>query len=52
VGPGTGTGPASFGSATLDPGQTFSITFTAAGSYNYYCTIHSYAVMHGTITVN
>lgn len=30
----------SFGSGTLLPGQTFSQTFTQAGSYPYYCKFH------------
>jgi plastocyanin len=28
-----------------------SFTFTSAGTYFYYCTIHGYAAMHGSITV-
>ena len=28
-----------------------SFTFTSPGTYTYYCTIHGYAAMHGTITV-
>jgi plastocyanin len=30
---------------------TFSRTFTAAGTYTYYCQIHGRAVMSGSITV-
>ena len=33
----------------LDANGTFSFTFTAAGTYQYFCTIHS--TMNGTITV-
>jgi plastocyanin len=33
-------------------GGTYSHTFSGAGSYTYYCTIHGYSVMHGTVTVN
>ena len=33
----------------LDANGTFSFTFTAAGAYQYFCTIHS--TMNGTITV-
>lgn len=33
----------------LDASGTFSFTFTAAGTYQYFCTIHS--SMNGTITV-
>lgn len=40
--------PASF-NQVLSPGQTFVYTFTTAGTYNYYCTFHSW--MHGTVTV-
>lgn len=28
-----------------------SFTFTSPGTYTYYCTIHGYAAMHGSITV-
>ena len=51
VGPGTGSDPA-FNSGTINPGATFAHQFLAVGTYNYYCQIHGYAVMHGTITVN
>jgi plastocyanin len=48
---GTGT-DMGFGSATLlNPGKTYTFTFTGAGTYVYYCMIHGYATMHGTITV-
>ena len=33
-------------------GATFSHTFAEPGTYVYYCTIHGYALMHGTITVS
>lgn len=33
----------------VDAGSTFSFTFTAAGTYQYFCSIHS--SMKGTITV-
>jgi plastocyanin len=32
-------------------GSSGSFTFTHAGTYTYFCTIHGYAAMHGTITV-
>jgi len=50
---GTGT-DASFGSADVAAasGTTFSHVFTAPGTYVYYCRIHGYALMHGTITVD
>lgn len=38
-------------SGTIHQGQTYSHTFTGAGTYVYYCTIHGYSQMHGTITV-
>lgn len=39
----------SFTSPALSNGQTFSHTFTKAGTYSYICSIHQY--MHGTIVV-
>ncbi len=36
-----------FSSKVLDPGQTFSYTFTAPGTYSYHCAIHP----HMTATV-
>jgi plastocyanin len=39
----------SFSSPALSDGQTFSFTFTKAGTYSYICSIHQY--MKGTITV-
>ena len=36
-------------SAALDTGQTFSFTFTTAGTYSYLCTIHPF--MTATVTV-
>ena len=47
-----GTGGDSWaGSGVLNPGATYSHTFTGTGTYVYYCSIHGYAAMHGTITV-
>jgi plastocyanin len=37
-----------FGSSILSPGQTFSYTFSNAGTFNYHCLIHP---MTGTIQV-
>ncbi|MEU5263920.1 cupredoxin family copper-binding protein [Amycolatopsis sp. NPDC021455] len=42
-------GPEKFTSPTLQTGQTFSHTFTKAGTYSYYCAIHP--DMKATITV-
>lgn len=50
VGPGTGSDPA-FNSGLIASGKTFSLEFHGAGTYNYYCMVHGYAIMHGTITV-
>jgi plastocyanin len=37
-------------SGNLAPGQSFSFTFTSAGSFPYHCTIHPF--MHGTVNVS
>jgi LPXTG-motif cell wall-anchored protein len=49
---GTGT-DAAFTAAhiPLPASGTAKFTFTQPGTYVYYCTIHGYALMHGTITV-
>lgn len=47
---GTGTDP-KFRSPTINPGRTFTFTFHHAGTYRYYCKVHGYGAMHGTITV-
>jgi plastocyanin len=39
-----------FNSGNLPPGQTFSQTFTTAGTYAYHCNIHPF--MTGTVTVS
>jgi len=44
----TGTN-SSFGSGFLNPGDSFTHTFTAPGTYPYKCTIHSW--MAGTVVV-
>ena len=49
-GPGSGT-DSTFTSATIAPNGTFTHTFNGTGTYNYYCAIHGFAIMHGTITV-
>jgi plastocyanin len=49
--------PANTGSQTFSNpmgaanGSTESVTFTSAGTYTYYCMIHGYVAMHGTIIV-
>ncbi len=46
----TGTGSsASIKSPTLNNGQSYTVTFTKRGTYQYVCSIHPY--MKGTITV-
>ncbi len=53
AGHGGGTGTDSgFGIASLGSGQQYAFTFDAPGTYVYYCTIHGYAVMHGTVSVH
>ena len=48
-GTGTDTG---FGSpGTIAAGGTYKFIFVGKGTYTYYCTLHGYATMHGTITV-
>ena len=47
-----GTGTDSWpGSGIIGPGTHYGFTFHGAGTYVYYCQIHGYAVMHGTINV-
>ncbi len=50
TGPGSGNqaGPSS---SQISPNGTFSMTFNKPGTYTYYCMIHGYSTMHGTITV-
>jgi plastocyanin len=47
---GTGTQPG-LGSSTISPGAKYKFLFTGTGTYVYYCSIHGYAVMHGTVKV-
>jgi plastocyanin len=47
---GTGT-DASFTRADIDTGHDFTHVFSAPGTYNYYCEIHGYIDMRGTIVV-
>ena len=39
-------------SAPLGPGQTFHVTFSTAGTYNYYCKFHYTIGMKGQIVVH
>ncbi len=39
-------------SGFLSNGQTFSVTFNEAGTYPYFCTLHCFSGMTGTIFVN
>jgi len=48
---GSGT-DAGFTSGDVPAGATFSHTFSAPGTYTYFCAIHGYAAMHGVIVVN
>ena len=51
-GHGGGTGTQSgFGDSNLAPSGKYTFTFTKTGTYLYYCAIHGYAVMHGTVKV-
>jgi plastocyanin len=50
TGPGTGT-DSTFTNGSISADGSFSHTFHGTGTYNYYCQVHGYIVMHGTITV-
>jgi plastocyanin len=39
----------SWDSGMINPGATFSFTFTRAGTFTYHCNVHPY--MHGTVVV-
>ena len=41
----------SFNSGDLNPGQSFSHTFTQSGTFSYYCQPHRFVGMKGTVTV-
>jgi len=43
-------GPVKFNSPTLQKGDSFTYTFTAAGSYSYYCAVHPDMVASVTVT--
>ncbi|MDQ6931515.1 MAG: plastocyanin/azurin family copper-binding protein, partial [Candidatus Eremiobacteraeota bacterium] len=38
-------------SGLIPPGGSYQLTFTAAGTYTYYCTFHSPEGMVGTVVV-
>jgi len=46
-----GTGTQTGLGGTVGSGAKYKFVFRKAGTYNYYCQIHGYAVMHGTVTV-
>jgi len=48
---GTGADSAFTPTVAISDGASYSHSFTQPGTYVYYCTIHGYDVMHGTITV-
>jgi len=51
-GPSTGTNPPNFDSGNIGGGGTSPpVTFNSAGTYNYYCKIHGWSEMHGSVTV-
>lgn len=50
TGPGSGT-DSTFTNGSVAANGTFAHTFHGTGTYNYYCTIHGFGVMHGAITV-
>lgn len=41
-----------FGSDTIEPGETFEYTFDQPGTFNYFCAIHGAASMSGVVQVN
>lgn len=38
-----------FGTGTINPGHSATVTLTTPGTYTYYCQFHPF--MHGTLTV-
>jgi plastocyanin len=40
-----------FASPIIQPHKTYAFTFKTAGTYRYFCKVHGFASMHGTITV-
>jgi plastocyanin len=50
-GPGSGTDSSFTTGSIAATSGSFSHTFHGTGTYNYYCQVHGFTVMHGTITV-
>ena len=53
---GTGTDASFISGSAIPPGYynpagSYSHVFHGVGTYNYYCSIHGYSAMHGTVTV-
>ena len=40
-----------FASPNIAPHKTYAFLFKLPGTYRYYCKVHGYGIMHGTITV-
>jgi len=38
-------------SPSIQPHKSYAFLFTGLGTYRYYCKVHGYGIMHGTITV-
>jgi sugar lactone lactonase YvrE len=47
----TATSTGVFDSGSVGQGETFTFTFTTAGTFDYFCAIHGAALQSGTITV-
>lgn len=47
----TGDGPQNFDTGSIPANGSGQVTLTQPGTYVYYCTIHTYSVMHGSFTV-
>jgi plastocyanin len=50
-GVGGGTGTDNLGGSIASGGGKYTFKFKGKGTYTYYCTVHGYPLMHGTITV-
>ena len=38
-------------SPSIQPHKSYAFLFTGLGTYRYYCKVHGYGIMHGTVTV-